>query len=79
MFCLLTVLLSQLMLTLAKTRFLSVSQTYGLCSALLDRSIRAGIFYGTTPPSTSASRAHYTGAQLIWGALPQSPLDNKGW
>ena len=46
-------LLSQLMLTLEKTQYLSVSQTYGLCLALLNRSIWAGIFYSTVmPPST---------------------------
>ena len=53
-----TVLLFQLMLTLEKNKKIFVSRTNGLCSALLDRSIRAGIFYGTermvTPPSTSA-------------------------
>ena len=47
-FRLLTVSLSQLMLTLEKTKYLSVSQTYGLCSV-------AAIFYGTvTTPSTFA-------------------------
>ena len=50
-YLLLSVLLSQLMSLLEKTKYQSVSQTYGLCSALLDRSIRAGIFYGSvTPP-----------------------------
>ena len=55
-FRLLTVSLSELMLTLEKTRYLSVSQTYGLCLALLDRSIWAGIFYGTV-----------TSDLLLWG------------
>ena len=41
------------------------TQTYGLCSALLDRSIRAGIFYGTvTPPSTFAEQRLDL---LLWG------------